>query len=545
VKKFPDALERGRRAYAQQAWDDAYLALSEADQAAPLDADALERMAWSAGLSGRVDAFLSTHERLHQLRLGSGDSVGAARAAFWVGFRLMGLGEIARGSGWLARAERVIEGADRECAERGYLMLPLAIRQLGSGELDLACATAASAAAIGDRLGDRDLAAFARTIQGRARVRQSRGAGLALLDEVMIAVTSGELSPMFTGIIYCTVIDVCRSVYAIDRAGEWTAALASWCDAQPQLVAFSGHCLVHRAEIMQLHGEWPEAIAEAQRATARVQRTQEQEGLAEAFYQQGEIRRLRGEDAAAEEAYRAASQHGREPQPGLALLRLAQGQNDAAAGAIRQVAGATRDALQRARFLPASVEILLAVGDLEEARRGADELEQIAATFDSEVLAAMAAHARGAVALADGDAAGALAPLRRAFAVWQQVGAPYLAARLRVLIGRACETLGDLDGASLEREAARAVFAGLGAAPDLARLDAAASSPPAGDDHGLTARELEVLRLVATGKTNKAIAQQLFLSEKTVDRHVSNIFNKLDVSSRAAATAFAYQHELI
>ena len=310
-------------------------------------------------------------------------------------------------------------------------------------------------------------------------------------------------------------------------------------------MTFTSRCLVHRAEIMQLNGAWHEAIEEARRASGRGADGREQQTVAEAFYQEAEIHRLKGAFKAAEDAYRSASRLGYDPQPGLALLRLAERRSDAAAAAIRRAVGATADPLQRARLLPATVEIMLAVGSIEEAREACGELEAIAGSFGTDVLGAIADHARGAVRLAEGDAQAALAPLRSAFGVWQQVGAPYIAARLRVLIGLACRSLGDEDGAGLELSAARTVFDGLGAAPDLAWIDSLAKTSPAPGRGRLSKRELEVLRLVAAGKTNKAIATELHLSGKTIDRHVSNIFVKLDVPSRAAATAYAYEHQLI
>jgi ATP/maltotriose-dependent transcriptional regulator MalT len=257
------------------------------------------------------------------------------------------------------------------------------------------------------------------------------------------------------------------------------------------------------------------------------------------------VHRLRGEFTAAEEAYRHASHGGWEPQPGLALLRLAQGRIEAADAAIRRVLSVTTDRLQRTKLLPASIEILLAAGAIPEARDACCELEEIAERFGIGVLSALAAHARGAVALADGDALAALSVLRRAWQVWQKVEVPYLAARVRVLVGLACRALGDDDGSRLELDAARAVFAQLGAAPDLAWIDALSQRVPSEHPQGLTPRELQVLRLVATGKTNKAIATELCVSTKTIDRHVSNIFTKLHVPSRAAATAYAYEYKLL
>lgn len=481
--------------------------------------------------------------------------------------------EIGRATGWLARSERLVAKAGRQCVERGYLLLPAANRHLANDEAVTAGELAVQAAEIGERFGDRDLSGLARCIQGRAPVRLERlEQGLALLDEVMVGAAAGELSPVPAGIVFCSVLDCCRAVYALARAREWTHALSQWCEAQPQLVAFSGSCRLHLAEIFELDGAWKESIEEARRAAERAALESERATMAAAAYQQAEIHRLRGEFESAEERYRAASRDGVEPQPGLALLRLAQGNGDAAGATIRRAVDESQNPLRRLRFLPAQVEIMLATGRLEEAERAAEELEGVAATSGSEILRAIAARARGEVALTQGDARGAIAPLRSAFVVWQEIGAPYISATIRVRLGQACRALGDEEGARLEFDAARSVFAALGAAPDLARIDlleharqpvarasAGASSGTgesgpasasegrveAGRPHGLTIRELEVLRLIATGKTNKAIGEDLYLSEKTVDRHVSNIFNNLDVSSRAAATAFAYRHKLI
>ena len=540
-----DGLARGRAAHARRAWDDAHAALSSADQAAPLAPADLDRLAWSAILTGRGDEFLAVLERLYNAHLEAGDDEAAARAAFWIGFRLFAVREPGRASGWIARSQRLVERLGRDSVLRGYLFLPVAQRALAAGDCAAASEAAARAAEAGERFGDRDLTAFARNAQGCALLRQGRiREGMALIDEAMVSVTSGELTPLITGLTYCIAISHCQQVYALDRAREWTLALAGWCDQQPQLTSFTGTCQVHRAEIKQLAGEWPEAIEEARRVAEHPPRTAEPDASGHAFYQQGEIHRLRGEREQAEEAYRRASQAGRDPQPGLALLRLEQGRRAEGASGIRRALEATREPLQRARLLPTAVEVLLAMGEVDEARAACQEREAIAGRFDTEVLAAMAAQARGAVLLAEGDAGGALGPLRHAFAGWQRAAIPYLMARVRVLIGRACRALGDRDGSRLELDAARAIFERLGAAPELAAMDPAAS---AGDGRslGLTPRELEVLRLVAAGKTNKAIAKQLFLSGKTIDRHVSNIFMKVKVSSRAAATAFAYKHNLV
>ena len=535
-------IERGRENYRRRAWAEAYRLLSLADRSDPLGGDDLELVAISAALIGRTKEFLAAIERAYRMHLEAGNSTRAARAAFWHGFRLLSLGERGHAAGWFARAEKLVEG--RDCVERGYLLLPTVHGHIAAGDANAACDAAASAAEIGERFEERDLVAFAHNLQGRALLLQGRvREGLALLDEAMVAASTKELSPIMTGILYCSAIDTCHRVYAFSRAREWTSALAEWCEGQPELVTFTGRCLVHRAELMQLNGAWLDAVAEARRASQREAVIADQQAAAAALYQEGEVYRLRGEFAAAENAYAGASRLGSEPQPGFALLRAVQGREDAAAAAIRRVLGATKETLQRTKFLPAYVDIMLRVGNIEEARSASKELADIAERFDSDVLGAMAAHAEGAVALAEGHAEAAIGPLRRSFEVWQQVGAPYISACLRVSIGLACRGLGDEDGAALEWNAARSVFEELGAAPDLARVDALAKG--AAPSHGLTRRELQILRLVAAGKTNKAIASGLTLSEKTVDRHVSNIFVKLDVSSRAAATADAYKRKLI
>ena len=524
---------------------DAYESLSRADRgpAAALGAADLELLATSAYMLGRDDEYVAGLERAHHAHLDAGDAMRAVRCAFWMGINLMLRGELGRSTGWLGRAQRLVEREECDCVEQGYLLVPVFERQLANGDYDAAYATAGEAAASGERFADPDLLALAVHKQGYALVKQGRvHEGLALLDEAMVAVTAGELSPILTGLIYCSVIEACQEVYALRRAHEWTAALTRWCEQQPEMVAFTGRCLVHRAEIMQLRGAWPDALEEARRAGRRFALAGSRAGRAHALYQQGEVHRLRGELAAAEDAYREASACGLEPQPGLALLRMAQGNGAAAAAAIRRAVGETDDPLQRARLLPACVEIMLATGDVDEANRACGELAALSAGYESGMLGAMAAHARGAVELARGDARGALVALRRASQAWHELGVPYEAARVRLLVGQACHALGDDDTAVLELEAARDALQHLGAAPGLAQLD---GLPRRGPAHGLTERELQVLRMVAAGDTNKAIAGKLVLSERTVDRHVSNIFAKLGVSSRAAATAHAYQHDLV
>ena len=534
-------LDRGREAYERRAWLDAYEALSRADAEAPLRPRELELLGVSAAMVGRMDAYVAAFERMHRAWLEAGDALEAAAAAIWLGMSFASQGELGPAGGWFSRAQRLVDRDGRDCVHQGWLLVPRALQQHAMGDPDRAAALLNDAVEVAERFDDAELLAGAMSFQGMIRINQGRVAeGLRCLDEAMVAVAAGELSPFLTGAVYCGVIASCEEAFDTRRAREWTSALARWCDSQPQMVGFTGRCLAHRAGVLQLQGAWGDALAEARLARERSEAAMNRASAGEAFYRQGEVLRLQGAFGEAEEAYRAAATYGREPQPGLALLRLAQGDSAAAASGISRALGETAQPLQRAALLPARAEIALAMGEVDDAREAATELEQTAGESGSAMLGAMAAEVRGAVELAGGDAQAALPTLRRAWQVWEEIGAPYQSARTRVLLGQACAALGDRDAAALELEAARTDFERLGAEPDLARLRGA----PA-ETHGLSARELEVLRLVASGRTNRQIAAELVVSEHTVARHLQNIFAKLGVSSRTAATAFAFEQRLV
>src|SRR6188472_2163974 len=462
-------VDLGRRAYASEAWLEAYERLSAADRREALGAQDVGLLATSAYMIGRESEYLVLLERAYRAHLTAGERLEALRRAFWLGIGLAGRGDVGRAGGWLGRAQRLLEECGIDRVERGYLLLPVVFEQEASGDLEAAATTAAEAATIGREYGDADLFALAAHEQGHVLIRLGRGKdGLRLLDETMVAVTAGELSPIVSGIVYCGVILACQDAFELRRAQEWTAALSDWCDRQPDLVAFTGRCLTHRAELLQLQGAWAPALEAARRAEERSRRAENPAAAGEASYRRGEIHRTLGQFRAAEQAFREASRYGREPQPGLALLRSAQGKVEAAAATIRRALAECAEPGRRASLLPAFAEIALAVGDVAAARAASDELS----------------------ALAQGHEAAALVSLRRAVETWRRLDVPYELARVRELLGLACRALDDEDTAALELDSARATYARLGAVADLARVSELVGDARS-EAHGLTKRELE------------------------------------------------------
>jgi DNA-binding CsgD family transcriptional regulator/tetratricopeptide (TPR) repeat protein len=536
-------LARARKSFEQQTWADSYRLFEAADREAPLAPEDLERLATAAYLMGREDESEAFWERAHRAFLERGDREGAARSACWLAVGLQLRGAIAPASGWFARAQHILDEGQIECVVRGFLLIPSAIQRVVQGDPAAGDALFSQAAEIARRYGNRDLACKAAQGRGRALIRLGRiPEGVALLDEAMVAVIAGDVSPILAGDAYCTVLEGCQEIFDLRRAYEWTTALARWCATQADLVRYRGECLLYRAEVLQMRGKWDEAARDAQDACELL--TSRPAGGA-AFYRLGEIHRLRGEFEKAEAAYMQANERGRKPQPGLPLLRLAQGEIDTAAASIRSALLDTRTQAARARMLAAAVEILLATGDLENAHAAATELSTIASAIGASLLNAASAQATGAVLLAKGDVAGAATWLCQASEIWRDLGMPYEEAHTCLLMAGVCERRGDHEGRRLDVEAARRLFKQLNAEFCLARISeqpTRARSEPVGS---LSEREAQVLRLLASGKTNRHIAEELFISEKTVARHVSNIFDKLGVSSRSAATAWAYQRNLI
>lgn len=532
-----------RRAVQQGLWEEAYELYRRVDET-QLPAEELEALADCAWWLSRLDESIAVRQKAYSGYVGEGANRRAAYSAWFLSYDYLSKGEQSAASGWLQRAKRHLE-SEPECVEHGFLLIAEADMAHGRGDLEEVRELAERAIEVGQRLSSPDLLAMGIQALGRVLIFQGKIAeGVGLIDEAMTSVVAGELSPFFTGWIYCNVIGACLEIADFRRAGKWTEAAKTWCESIAARSPWHGLCRLYRVEVDSLRGAWEEAEAEAGRAGDELM-VFGPYVAAGAFYEIGEIRRRKGDLAGAEDAFRRAHELGRDPQPGLALVRLAQGKIDAASAALqRSLADESGSRLQRAKLLAARVEVGLAAGDLEIARSTADELESIARDLESQGLHAAAATARGASQIADEDVSGALTSLRPALRVWQELGLPYEAAQVRTLIGIAARQAGDEEGARLELEAARAAFERLGAKADALR---AAELVGEGErlPHGLSAREAEVLRLVAAGKSNREIGAELFISEHTVARHLSNIFTKLGVSSRAAATAFAFEHDLV
>ena len=540
-----DELIRARETYERGDWVAAFQTLSDvASDVAPgaLEAADETRLAYTAYLLGRRDDCVAALQRAFKAHLEAGDSAAAAHSAVWLAMVHARSGELSVGGGWAGRAQGLLAEAG-DVVERGYLSHLQMYRHIDQGEWPQALACAQETTATGRRFGDPDLVALGLSAQGRLTLLSgSVQQGLAMFDEAMTAVASGEVSPVWAGDIYCLMIEGCQEVSDFGRAAEWTDALTGWCDRQPGLVPWMGQCAVHRGQIMALRGAWGEALEELGLALQRYVRADATEASGLALAERGDLLRLQGEYAAADAAYAEAATFGFEPQPGLALLWLAQGRHDAAHAAVVRLLAETPGPVGRVRVLPAAVQVLLAVGELERAGRCAEELAGIARGFGCAAVTAEARDAAGLVRLAAGDPAGALPDLRAARIAWSQLGCPHRAARSQGQVGRCLVELGDEESATRELQAALSTLTGLGATPDAEQVRRLVT--PSRLPGGLTEREAQVLRLLASGRSNAEIAGELVLSHKTVARHLSNIYTKLDVTSRTAAAAYAFEHEL-
>jgi ATP/maltotriose-dependent transcriptional regulator MalT len=535
-----DELLQARDAFNRRDWALAFDRLRGSDDLGPEDTMAL---ATSAYLLGNVDEAVRALQAGYQDRIRNGDSLGAVRFASWLGLLLNVRGEVAVGGGWVARAQRLLDTEPEDIVERGYLLAHEFYQHLGRGDFARAGETAVHIVETGRRFSEPDLIAQGLMCQGRMTIYSGRvPEGLALLDEAMVGISAGEVSPIIAGMVYCSMIEACQEVSDFSRAASWTSALTRWCEAQPGLVPYTGQCSLHRGQIMRLRGAYDEALAEFALAQRRYQLEGTAAPAALALTEQGDVLRIRGKLDEAEEAYRQAAEFGFEPQPGLALSWLARGRTTAAVTAIHRLLAEAGGPVQRSRLLPAAVEILVAAQLLDEARRRSDELSEIASAFGISALRAMTAYAYAAVELASGETEEALGHGRESGRLWSDIGSPYEASRARVLVARALRELGDEDSATAELAVARHGFADVGAAPGVQQVDKLLGRVRPG---GLTEREIEVLRLVAAGRSNPEIAHALVLSPKTVERHLSNIFTKLEVPSRTAAAAYAHEHGLM
>ena len=531
-------LESAREAFVRRDWAVARDGFNVVKEHVALGADDLSALGDSAWWIGEVGEALAAYEAAYRAYLQGDKRRQAAFNAIGIAVSLLLRGEAQIGSGWMSRAQRLLRD-EPEGVEHGYLLYLGLEGALEQEELDAVVEQARVVRDMGRRFGDANLVAVGIMFEGRALVRRGQMQdGMALLDEAAVAVLTDDLIPDWAGNIYCHLMAAFHELVDLRRAAEWVEATQRWLDTLPAAVLFTGICRVHRSQVLQVTGAWEQAEREALRVCEDLADIHAL-AAAEGYYQVGELQRLRGNLAGAETSYQRAHERGRDPQPGLALLRLAQGRLEAAAASIQSALIAKSDnKLARAPLCAAQVEIALVTGIIERAHSACEELEATAAMYASSGLQATALHSRGALALAEGSPAQALPVLRDACQRWRELSADYHASKVCVLLARAYAELGDADAAQRELDAAVMVFERLGASWDARAVSGL------GYPGGLTGREVEVLALVATGKSNREVAGSLVLSEKTVARHLSNIFTKLNVSSRTEAAAYAFDHGL-
>lgn len=532
MQEFDQLVADSRAAYARGDWHATYDRLCQARTLSELSAEDLSLLGSAAWWLGQVKESLEISEHVYHRLYNDGDCAGAAMKALDVGLVWFIRGDMVIASGWISRARRILQELP-EGPEHGYLIYVDATLALKSGDLSFARDAAATLQDLGHRLRTPALTSFSLVLAGLSDLSDGKVAsGFAQLDEAMLPVLAGQLLPEWAGDIYCTVIHACHTLGDLHRMRAWTRATEQWCDQFSGDVVYSGICRIHRLELASIEGEWVTAEAEIEQSGADlVGRNNWVAG--EAFYQLGEMRRLRGNVAGAFEAYDRARNLGTEPQPGESLLQFACGKEDAAwTGLCAALAG--RDRLACAQLLRSAVEVALARGLVDEADRFCVQLEGTAELFGTPGLRAWAGQARAALLIAQSQHAEALSILKATAATYREMHARYEIARTYELLSAAHRGLGELGAAAADSAAALAIYRELGALPDIQRLDG--GQLPG----GLTRREIDVLSLIAAGATNKETAEALFISQKTVGRHLANIFTKIGVSSRTAAAAWAH-----
>ena len=469
-----ESLEAGRAAAGRRAWREAYPLLGEAvERDASPSGDDLELLAEAAYWTGRFDEALEVREHAYAVHAAAGDSERAANAALKLALDNIGKGALALARGWLARGERLLAELP-ESRVHGMLAVARGQSALTAGRLDEVVAEAERAYELGRRFADRDCEAFGLVLKGVAFMIQGRyDEGLRLLDEASTAAVAGELSPFSSCVVYCMTITGCHSVGDFDRARQWTDAAHRWCEDE-DAEGFPGACRVHRSEILHLTGDWEGAEKEALGACRELGAYDVMTAGA-GYYQIGEIRRRRGDFAAAEEAYGQARAFGREPQPGLAQLRLAQGKVDEAVAGLRlALIEELEMPFARVQLLAAQVEVSLAAGDAAAARKAVDELGALADSLlvdgqRTPLVEGTFELARGQIELAEERWEQAIACLRRALRIWSRIGAPYETARAHEGLGQTYGKLGDPEGGRAALETAKETFERLGAVLDAQR----------------------------------------------------------------------------
>jgi DNA-binding NarL/FixJ family response regulator len=530
VDENTDNLARARQAHAALDWVTA-AANFDAVAAERLRADDLAAYAEAVWWLGRIEDNLRLSAAAYNAFLADSRPADAALTATVLGIFHTARGDEPQAAGWLGRAGRLADDVP-ECTAHGYLLSFTVVEaSLMAGQPVAAVDGARRVQDLGRRTAAPDLVAMGLNGEGRALIRSGHlVAGLALLDEAMVTVLDGQLTPFISGTLYCHTIAACHEISDLQRMARWTDLAERWLSTFPAAVFFGGLCGVHRAQLLLLRGEWAEAEQRALRIVTDLDANRI-DYAAEAWYVVAEARRLRGDPSAAD-AYDEAHARGRDPQPGRALLRLQDGDSAGASASVRAaVAAAGTDPLRRAPLCAAAVEIAVAAGRLDDAAVAASELESTAATYATSGLEAMAAAARGAVLLAGDRAEQALPVLREACRRWYELGAASAAASICFRLAEAYRAVGDELSAAAEIARAEATYERLGA-----------PRPVADSPGGLTRRECEVLVLVADGRSNREIGEGLFISDRTVARHLTNIYHKIGVTSRTQAARYAIDH---